>query len=261
MSADQYLEFITLNYMQLAEFDNIACDQWILDHEFRPLFNSAIDEALKTYGYSTRKNYSSLLDVHVSKLVDAGIIKSEGDDFTGAYSRCDVTGKDNYLKSAIGRHPVSARVDALGESALRRALEVAAEREGWSRNGDAISGDREDHLLIAEDSATLAAPASDRIVTFSDNQSEELDAQTTEMIRAVEAQNQLDDSPGLRELLLGQLKAGREFIRAGSFKLYFIQITLIDTLRFLAQRYEKEAIGGLAAALITALIKHIGIDA
>lgn len=105
------------------------------------------------------------------------------------------------------------------------------------------------------------APASDRVVSFSDNQIDDLEGQASEVIRAVEAQNQIADEAGLREILLGQLKAGRELIRAGSFKLYIMQITLIDALHFLAKRYEREAIGGLAAALITALVKHIGIDA
>jgi hypothetical protein len=105
------------------------------------------------------------------------------------------------------------------------------------------------------------APASNRTVTFTDNQINELDELATGVIDAVAAQNQIDENPGLRELIVGQLKAGRELIRAGTFRLYVIEITLIETLKFLAKRYEREAIGGLAAALITALLKHMGIDA
>lgn len=104
------------------------------------------------------------------------------------------------------------------------------------------------------------APASDRVVTFSDNEISDFDIKTSEIISAVSAQNQIDGSPGLREILLGQLKAGRELIRAGSFKLYVLEVTLVQSLTFLAQRYEKEAIGALAAALLTTLLKHIGID-
>ncbi len=104
------------------------------------------------------------------------------------------------------------------------------------------------------------APASDRIVNFNDNQISDLDEQTTRVIEAVSTQNQIDDEPGLREVILGQLKAGRELIRAGSFRIFFLEATLIQSLTFLVKRYEKEAIGALAAALLGALLKHIGID-
>ena len=104
------------------------------------------------------------------------------------------------------------------------------------------------------------APASDRIVNFNDNQISDLDEQTTRVIEAVSTQNQIDDEPGLREVILGQLKAGRELIRAGSFRIFVLEATLIQSLTFLVKRYEKEAIGALAAALLGALLKHIGID-
>ncbi|AEG48237.1 hypothetical protein Sphch_0542 [Sphingobium chlorophenolicum L-1] len=119
------------------------------------------------------------------------------------------------------------------------------------------SGGTEDGLYLDSSSS---APASDRIVNFNDNQISDLDSQTTQIIEAVSAQNQIDDEPGLREVILGQLKAGRELIRAGSFRIFVLEATLIQSLTFLVKRYEKEAIGALAAALLGALLKHIGID-
>ena len=104
-------------------------------------------------------------------------------------------------------------------------------------------------------------PASDRTVNLNHNEMSEFDERTSELIDSVEKLNQIDDVPGFRELLIGQLKAGRELIRAGSFKLYVIQVTLIDTLKFLAARYEKEAVGALAAALLSALLQHFGMAA
>ena len=104
-------------------------------------------------------------------------------------------------------------------------------------------------------------PASDRIVTLNHNEISEFEERTSEIIASAEKLNQIDDVAGLREVIVGQLRAGRELVRVGSFKLYVLQITLIDTLTFLAKRYESEAIGALAAALLTALLQHFGISA
>ena len=102
-------------------------------------------------------------------------------------------------------------------------------------------------------------PASDRTVSLNHNEISEFDERTSEIIDSVEKFNQIDEIPGFRELIVGQLKAGRELIQAGSFKLYVLQVTLIDSLMFLAKRYEKETIGALASALLTALLAHFGI--
>jgi len=75
----------------------------------------------------------------------------------------------------------------------------------------------------------------------------------------VEELNAIDGDPGLRAVVLGGLKAGRELIRAGAFKLYAIEVTLIEALKFLAKRYEHAAIGALASVLISALASHLGI--
>ena len=104
-------------------------------------------------------------------------------------------------------------------------------------------------------------PASDRIVTLNHNEVSEFEERTSEIIECAEKLNQIDDMVGLREVIVGQLRAGRELVRAGSFKLYVLQVTLIDTLTFLAKRYESEAIGALAAALLTALLQNFGISA
>ncbi|MBJ6123108.1 hypothetical protein [Sphingomonas mollis] len=155
--------------------------------------------------------------------------------------------------SALQKHELFEDYDELGPAWLNRALDGLRKQVEQAGSLDAIAS----QSVVKE----TKVPASDRVVTFSDNQVTELDEQTTAIIDAVSAQNQIDGVPGLRELVLGQLKAGRELLRAGSFRLYLIELTLIETLRMLVKRYEKEAIGGLASALIAVLLKHIGIDA
>jgi len=214
-------------------------------------------------------------------LADCGLIRVTDDNFSGTFVKVRSKGFSEFIEqaqsefakakeeqdelsittkpsdypkaSALAKHELFDDYHELGTAWLKRALDGLRKRVEEAGSLDA--------LRVQPGANAAEAPASDRIVSFSDNQVTELDTQTSDVIDAVAAQNQIDGDPGLREIVLGQLRAGRELIRAGSFRLYFLELTLIETLRFLAKRYEREAIGGLASALIAALLKHIGIDA
>ena len=214
-------------------------------------------------------------------LADCGLVRVTDDAYSGMFYKVRITGLDSFFEqanaetdnareegvvdsillkpsdfpnaSALLKHELFEDYRELGGAWLERALEGI--RRQVSELGSL------DELSSKPRLTDFEAPASDRVVTFSDNEVANLDSQTSQIIDAVSAQNQIDGNPGLRELLLGQLKAGRELIRAGSCRIHLIELTLIETLKFLAKRYEREAIGGLAAALITAIAKHIGLDA
>ena len=101
-------------------------------------------------------------------------------------------------------------------------------------------------------------PASDRVVTLTHNQQVELEVQTTEIIEAVEKQNQIDGDPSLRSKILGQLKAGLELIRASIFDAQLMYLTLVETLKWLVARYDQAVIGSLAGTLLVELAKING---
>lgn len=153
--------------------------------------------------------------------------------------------------SAIARHAVVADYSELGVRWLNRALEGL-------RTQVEDAGSLTEFLASG---APETAPAADRFVRFSDNEIHEFEEKTTEIIESIEKLNSIGDKPGLREIILGQLRAGRELLRSGCFKVYLLEVTLIDALRNLAHKYKDDAIGALAAALVTALLKHLGIDA
>ncbi|RYE63808.1 MAG: hypothetical protein EOO83_02955 [Oxalobacteraceae bacterium] len=256
MSAQKYIEHVFLNAIYSGSFDRDYARKWIASDRLRSAFMSAMQKSFVEYGFNIGNRYTNIVDRHMRQMREAGVLSVDGDEYTGEFLHFEVSNKDSYVKAKIDESGVGERLERLGADALFNALKRAAVEEGW-----ALPDQRDDSPESEAITENAQAPASDRIVSFSDNQITELDEQTSEVIRVVEGQNQLDGQPGLREIIVGQLKAGREFIRAGSFKLYFLQITLLETLQYLAKRYEKEAIGGLAAALITALLKHIGLDA
>lgn len=100
-------------------------------------------------------------------------------------------------------------------------------------------------------------PASDRIVSLSDNQRVELEISSSELIAEVEKSNGIDGDPTFRQIVLGQLKAGREMIRAQIFSAELMRLIMMDTLKSLIKKYEGHAIGAAAATLMELLIKHV----
>lgn len=228
-------------------------DGWEAAEETRMRCRDAMRHAFSDHGYDAQNHFDHAADVNMNWLNQQGAFASEGDDFTGIHYSLRETRARHVIKTFLDGSEVAKRIERLGPIALGNALRKIALDGGWENEKNStdllltISGDR--------------APASDRIVSFSDNQSFDLDQMTSEVIEAVSVQNQIDGAPGLREIVLGQLKAGRELIRAGSSRLYLLELTLIHTLQFLVRRYEREAIGGLASALIVVLLKHIGMDA
>ena len=138
----------------------------------------------------------------------------------------------------------------------------------YARRGIAYAEDAIEHLLQANsvrwdelrsegNAPANAVPASDRIVTLDHNQQTVLETASTELIDAVERENSLDGDSGLRQRVLGQIKAGRELIRAQTLSAYLLYQTLVAALGGLIERYKGHAIGIAAAKLLELLIEHI----
>lgn len=214
------------------------------------IVNSLVEEIsqyLVNFDIDKFLNSNEISLILFEALFQQGMFDAVEDGLAGSYLAYKSSRFPKFRDKFLSESPIHAVAERVGGRFYRDAFDNYIRRE--------VIG--EEYGAGPESSS---APASDRIVTFSDNQITDIEAQTDEVIKAVASQNQIDDNPGLREIILGQLKAGRELIRAGSFRLHVIEITLIETLNFLVKRYEREVIGGLAAALITALVKHIGID-
>ena len=102
-----------------------------------------------------------------------------------------------------------------------------------------------------------AIPASDRIVRLNDNQIAEVEPQVSELVRQLENDNGDPNQPGLRERLLGQIKASRELIRAGEFRAYLLFELLVRALNELVEKYGNPAIAALANALLGAVVSKL----
>ncbi len=103
----------------------------------------------------------------------------------------------------------------------------------------------------------LQVPASDRIVRLDHNQIQAAVQPVTELIDALEQDNGDPEEPGLRERLLGQIRAGRELIRAGEFRAYLLYEVLVRALGELIKRYKNPTIAALANALLGAVVSQM----
>lgn len=205
---------------------------------------SEVSALLKSYNAEGVADVFRFAEKFVDDLIKSKVVITEEHKFAGTYYKF---GRNRYQ---------SFRVKAITGDEIA----LAAERVGSRFFSDVFNG----FLLdIGEREPVMPAlglaPGSNRVVTFSDNQRQELQNGADCVIEAVEAQNQLAQTPGLRELVLGQLRAGREMIRTGCVRVYLIELTLLETLKFLAKRYERETIGALASTLMVALARHLGL--
>jgi len=256
---EQYVRYILETYVLEGNFDSNFAKTWVDQHDLEQITENLARLAFQAYGIDPSNRYSDLSTEIISHLIADSVIVREGDDYSGYWYKLRPERKASSIDILHKKNPVVERINKIGEEALRRALvKIVDEDNLWSDVEGEIESPPFD--LLEHGDTKLTIPASDRVVSIGHNYATEFDRQTSLLIEQVASLNGIDEGSNLREVVIGQLKAGRELIRAGSFKLYLLQITLIDTLLMLAKRYEKEAIGGLAGALASALIKHFGIE-
>lgn len=243
--------------------------------DFQGSWDELKTEAEKRVGFEISE---SIIKDCVRALSDCGLIRVSHDQFAGEFVKIYPKKFHDFIESA---HSEDARAIAEGDALLPIANpsdfpnayalithpvfdDYAALGDDWLRR--ALAGLRQQITDAGSPSELLSSaeqnlvPASDRLVTLTHNQVEEVESPLTEVIELVEAENGIDGREGLRELVIGRLKAGRELIRAGIFSLQTVQLTLVVALRLLAEKYGELAIGIAAGKLLDLLLKQFGID-
>ena len=179
-------------------------------------------------------------------LMEEGCIDVIDDPVTDPFYRLNrIRSKEVYGQDTSNASSPTFKYASIGQQFLQRAIEAL---EGDAPIQEEPSGFDQDLSPV---------PASDRIVTLTDNQQVELEAVSTQLIDAVEKENAIDGDSTLRQRILGQLKAGRELIRAQTLRAYLLYETLVSALGQLVDRYKGHAIGIAAAKLLELLIEHI----
>ena len=103
----------------------------------------------------------------------------------------------------------------------------------------------------------IPIPPSDKVVHLDHQNVKECDEEISNIIVAVEKDNGDPEHPGLRERLIGQLKAGRELVRCGQYRAYLLYETLVRALAELIEKYGNESLKALANALLGAVFSRM----
>lgn len=193
-----------------------------------------------------------------------GAAKHFSDPLTGGYWQIDY---DNFRYYFLQDAPDWNEPDKGGYETIRKEVrEKFSILVTFAENGSQFADDIINHLVrtletqwtyLRSDGDGAAIPAADRIVTLSHNQMSSLDLSTGELVALVEQENSVDGDAEHRNLLVGQLKAGRELIRAQTFRAYLLYQTLLTTLGVLIDRYGTTAIGVAATKLLELLIEQV----
>jgi len=160
---------------------------------------------------------------------------------------------------------ISAVEKALPDSQFVKALHggkrlfqrVFANPKYWQDLSDELEDNRSDETGQMPEPSHDYVPASDRVVTLSHNHQLELEETSTGLIDTLSKENSIDGDAGLKDIFLGQLRAGRELIRAQTFRAFLLYETLMTILGGLIERYKDQAIGQAAKKLLDLLIEHI----
>lgn len=253
---DSYIRHVILEHMLDGNFDVQFEDGWIQAEDLEDIKARTGFEAFAGYGLRVGNQYQDIVEEIFSHLLAQNGIATRGDQYAGFWFKLNIAKKNEIGKKLVAENPASKIIISLPEAALENALDQIAEEDGL---GELYVANSDEAVALGDLVEAEIIPGSDRFVSLSHNQAAELDGETTKLIDAVESLNAIDGDTGLRATVIGGLKAGRELIRAGAFKLYALEATLIEALKFLVKRYEREAIGALAVVLLSALTSHLGI--
>lgn len=251
---DDYLSLVLATYVQSKAFDAQVGEGWIFDEDYGSMSSVAVASAFESFGYNIDPfTFEDLFGDLFSLLVSEGAVEYDGDEYAGQWFRFNRDKKNTALAKLIQRNAASKRVQTLGRPAFDRALaNIISE----------IENTRPDQANdVGSDEEQDSVPAAGRIVSLSHNQRLEIEGPLDDIIKKVEDENQIGDEDGLRELIIGKIKAGRELVRASVFSIQTLHLTLVVGLKMLVEKYEDMAIGIAAAKLIDLLVAQIGVAA
>ena len=187
-----------------------------------------------------------------------GFVQITSDQYAGDYitptTGWGVSYRLNKLREANPDHGLLYVLNG-GERLLRLAFGNAS---FWGDlDAEIASGPIDAEAL--DSAPQVEVPASDRLVSLSHNQFKEIDEPTGTLLEELDRDNGIPDYPGLKERLVGQIRAGRELLRAGEFQLDMFRSTMVAGLAEIKERYGDHVIGAAASAILTVILHVLGL--
>jgi hypothetical protein len=254
---EDYVLFLLQSYAADKNFDAVFGTEWIDDSEVQKLIPTFIQRAFGEYGLDPLGKYGEHGWMIFEYLVSKNAVLKDGDEYSGFWYKLRPDVKAQAVDELLKQNPATKRVLRLGEVALERALLKIASEDGLQATDPHDESDPVDLGADPVPEPQSTVPASDRLVTLSHNQISEFQEPLEALVNELEADNGVPEFPGLRERILGQIKAGKELILAGQFKAYLLYDVLVKALNELIAKYGNETIKSLANALLGALVSQL----
>ena len=204
------------------------------------------------FGYGFENGFESDVEQVVDWILTSQAFETKGNSYTGSWCKLDHGGQQGLVSHFRGADDEGSLLFQLGEKAIAAALQSVGRELGWTTTSD------KDFDQIAGTGSEVV-PASDRIVTLHHNQKIEIEGPIDEVLTQIEPENSIAGEDGLRELVIGRLKAGRELVRAGIFSVRSLELTLIVGLKMIVERYGDAAIALAASKLLDLILTQYGI--
>jgi hypothetical protein len=220
-------------------------------------------ETVEDLKSAIEENYPAHLDdarlAYLTKALERfGFIQVTNDQYAGDYitpaTGWGVSYRLNKLREVSPDHGLLYALSG-GE----RLLNLAFQNAGFWGDLDAEIEAGPIEPEVPESEQDEEVPASDRSVSLTHNQFKEIDEPTGALLDDLDQDNGIPDHPGLKERLAGQIRAGRELLRAGEFQLGIFRATMLAGLEELKERYGDHAIGAASGALLTLILHILGL--
>ncbi|MGN6289891.1 MAG: hypothetical protein ACTHNA_11570 [Sphingopyxis terrae] len=246
--AAQYLTTIFYNHVDAKSFPS----GFVRENQIRKKISSMVTEYCKAHLPTFALDISDISEEIWSDWQRFGILSKEQDEFAGNYYYLKKDELEKYREVHLRDNVILERANRFGAGFFKDALRgiVAAE------SGENTANDGEASLKIAAENEPTAI-ASDRIVSFSDNQPEiaairsEIALVREEIRGNNEAGSELGDA---REVIDLELEIADEILSKKSFRLKSLVGWLLPALTYLADKFASGAIGEGAKKLISLLL-------
>jgi hypothetical protein len=216
-------------------------------YELMPSLIESVENLFEEHGFSL--SLTSIPDISeqfFSELVASDVIVEEDHKFAGLYYLFKPDNYPKFREKALAGDPINQSAQRIGSRYFGDVFEGYLRQRGLDD-------------LEAADRGLFAIPASDRVVSLGDNANAIL-GELEDLKNGLRESN--DDSQkllGRRDRIIGEISAGQELLRSGSFRVKALIAVLMSTLGFIATEFAGGIIGDLAVKLLEQLKPIIGL--
>jgi hypothetical protein len=236
---DDYVRI--LFYREVTKLEGIP-NNYVRREEISARIRSNIDKILGQYKIEGVTDGVNLSEQIFDDLVEAGLIAELKDPFAGSYFRYSADDYGTHRQATLSASDISRISKLVGKPYFPDVFNAY--------RSQALQGENE----IPKG---FHAPSADRIASPDADTAAKLQNALNHLIDVLEQDDSEIADAAARLRLVGQLKAGRELVLAGSFRCYLLYATVLRGLGEIAARYDDHIVGIAARKLIELLAATI----